>query len=402
MVRIQTSSFSTAEQALTAALAKRSGTAAAILKAFEEFGSDEMGVALAERLVAPELTQNELGHLGPWMSSARFSSACKKLLILRVITLVDVDDPMGLRLATDLIIGGVEVGPHLALVLSNPLLKSLSTSYGLLAAKLGEVDPQAAENLGRARESFSAFGAPVDPLEDLVLQYEAAGGSTRPRKSKAIATNPTKVAAGLKRHYEIDAKLKEAKPAPWRRFLLSADATWEDLHVAIQQCSGSWNQSHLWALHEGHSTRGEILAGISMDGQFCDESTPTRFEPTAKLAAVIEGEGQKKLLYNYDFGDDWQVTLTVRKVVDEPQRVFRRLIAGALAFPPEDCGGIPGYWAAAKTARSDPADDDEEAAERRAWMGSRWHPDAFDLGEARLAFDSVKRPGQRRSWRSRG
>ena len=59
---------------------------------------------------------------------------------------------------------------------------------------------------------------------------------------------------------------------------------------------------------------------------------------------VVEREGQRKFLYNYDFGDGWEVMVTVRKVVDEPQRQFRQQLAGALAFPPEDCGGI---WAKA-------------------------------------------------------
>jgi hypothetical protein len=47
----------------------------------------------------------------------------------------------------------------------------------------------------------------------------------------------------------------------------------------------------------------------------------------------------------YDFGDWWQVHLTLEKILTRPQRrtFYPRATAGRRAGPAEDCGGAPGY-----------------------------------------------------------
>lgn len=68
-----------------------------------------------------------------------------------------------------------------------------------------------------------------------------------------------------------------------------------------------------------------------------------------------------------------------------------RCIAGRLACPPEDCGGIGGYTELASWVRSgrdpssvpEPFDDAEDALE---WLSLEWHPDHFDLDEVNNAL----------------
>jgi len=49
--------------------------------------------------------------------------------------------------------------------------------------------------------------------------------------------------------------------------------------------------------------------------------------------------------YLYDFGDCWEHRLTVTNVrAGNPDLSYPRYIAGERNAPPEDCGGIPGFY----------------------------------------------------------
>ena len=49
------------------------------------------------------------------------------------------------------------------------------------------------------------------------------------------------------------------------------------------------------------------------------------------------------LYYNYDFGDDWELSITATRVTCEPADSLPRVVDGAGHTPPEDCGGIGGF-----------------------------------------------------------
>jgi hypothetical protein len=60
----------------------------------------------------------------------------------------------------------------------------------------------------------------------------------------------------------------------------------------------------------------------------------------------------------------------------------RRLVGGAQPFPPDDCGGLPGYAELRKVFRTG---KDPEGL--RAWARNMgWTPE-FDLAATRRAFD---------------
>src|SRR5437667_12094337 len=67
-----------------------------------------------------------------------------------------------------------------------------------------------------------------------------------------------------------------------------------------------------------------------------------------------------KATYIYDLGDSWEHTLSVEKILPAELDVpYPLCIEGKLAAPPEDCGGIPGFYHMLE-ALADPNHEDHE------------------------------------------
>jgi Plasmid pRiA4b ORF-3-like protein len=57
--------------------------------------------------------------------------------------------------------------------------------------------------------------------------------------------------------------------------------------------------------------------------------------------AQVAGAERAKVVYSYDFGDDWRHDIVVEKVIQaEPGVAYPRCTGGRRDAPPEDCGGI--------------------------------------------------------------
>jgi len=174
-------------------------------------------------------------------------------------------------------------------------------------------------------------------------------------------------------HYlEFEVTLEGATPRVWRRFQVHAGAYFVDLHRAIQDACG-WEDYHLYAFQDD---AGTVIAGVP-DDEF---DRPDPDASAVKLSAFFERVGQS-CRYVYDFGDDWLHDVVLVDRGDTRQRFHRRLIDGARAFPPEDCGGMPGYEECVVVAQGG-----QDPGEMRAWLGD-WDPERFELSPARAAFD---------------
>lgn len=55
-------------------------------------------------------------------------------------------------------------------------------------------------------------------------------------------------------------------------------------------------------------------------------------------------EKYKEIRYNYDFGDDWWFTIRLEEIVEDYYFGFPTLLGGAETAPPEDVGGIYGFY----------------------------------------------------------
>jgi len=61
-----------------------------------------------------------------------------------------------------------------------------------------------------------------------------------------------------------------------------------------------------------------------------------------KIGDVLKSKGQK-LLYLYDFGDNWEHFLTLEMIIEDLTIPFPVCCAGDLGCPPEDVGGLSGF-----------------------------------------------------------
>ena len=98
-----------------------------------------------------------------------------------------------------------------------------------------------------------------------------------------------------------------------------------------------WTNSHLYEIRAGDVGWSTPDPDADWAGDFIDARK-------ARLGDVLEDIGTKKLVYLYDFGDGWEHTIYVERLVDpEPGVLYPRLIAAGGRCPPEDCGGPFGY-----------------------------------------------------------
>ncbi len=76
----------------------------------------------------------------------------------------------------------------------------------------------------------------------------------------------------------------------------------------------------------------------------------------------------------------------LRGTHDEAETDQRRLLGGARAAPPEDCGGLYGYDDLVRWVETGAVPYNGDRDDLNAWLGER-HPDDFDLQRAQRAFD---------------
>ena len=167
------------------------------------------------------------------------------------------------------------------------------------------------------------------------------------------------------RFYLLTIRLLEIEPEIWRRFVVPASISLDRLHDVIQIVMG-WTDSHLHEFTFGKKRYTEYPE-YKDDGLECGRY---------RLGNLIKQKG-RTFKYQYDFGDCWEHELTL-----EENRYFKpeirseiACLAGARACPPEDVGGIPGYYDFCK-ALGDPRHEEHERL--MEWSGGNFDSQKFD------------------------
>jgi hypothetical protein len=163
--------------------------------------------------------------------------------------------------------------------------------------------------------------------------------------------------------------LADTEPPIWRRVEAAADMTLKDLHSVIQAAMG-WDNAHLYLFRVGRET----IAGPGLGGG--GFGMPRAIGAGRVRLDDLAARGVKRFAYEYDMGDSWQHRLEIEKLLAaDPAASYPRLIDGAMHCPPEDIGGIPGFFEFLE-AMADPKHPDHE--DRLDWHGGAFDPTALD------------------------
>lgn len=132
----------------------------------------------------------------------------------------------------------------------------------------------------------------------------------------------------------------DIEPLIWRVIEVPSTYTFWDLHVAIQDAMG-WLDYHLHSfslLPPGK--RKPVLIGIP-DDEYEDNSLAGW---DISLNQFFKEPGDEAT-YDYDFGDGWHHRVVMEGIyLQEEEKKYPGCLYGERACPPEDCGGIPGYY----------------------------------------------------------
>lgn len=162
--------------------------------------------------------------------------------------------------------------------------------------------------------------------------------------------------------YQIKISLLDTPSPIWRKVRIPTGLSFEDLHCVIQGAMG-WENYHLYEFQ-------------TFDGELDTEQTIDDWL-----------ESGKTLFYNYDMGDYWEHRIELVKVMQrlpKERGEYPTVLSYRGDCPPEDCGGVEGFYAMKQAL-----DSKKGAAYRevKEWLGGTTLP-VYDKEEANkeLAF----------------
>ena len=175
----------------------------------------------------------------------------------------------------------------------------------------------------------------------------------------------------------VRIELRDTNPLIWREVEVPTSVTLRVLHDIIQAVMG-WFDYHLWEF-----TIAKQRYGLPMDE---DWGTERRIHAAKVRLRDVLKPRKTTIDYLYDFGDAWEHRLTVTGIRQgQPGVAYPRYIGGEWNAPPEDCGGLPGFYETLD-AIADP--DHPNHAEAREWL-DEYDPKEIDEPAINAALSRI-------------
>lgn len=176
------------------------------------------------------------------------------------------------------------------------------------------------------------------------------------------------------RVYKLKVALSGPKPPIWRGIQVP-DCTLDLLDGLLQAAMG-WEGCHLSQFELGKRVLGDPESLEDDSGKVEDWSA-------VSLASLMPAAGKTaKLVYTYDFGDDWRHEVVLEGSAAPVEGVdYPVCTGGARACPPEDVGGEPGYEELLEVLAGPKNKRYKEMIE---WLEEPFDPEAFSIDEASL------------------
>jgi hypothetical protein len=162
-------------------------------------------------------------------------------------------------------------------------------------------------------------------------------------------------------------KLDHIEPVIWRRVEVPITTSLKGLHDVIQAVL-LFQDYHLFEFNAG----GKRYAVPDPEWDMGRETYAAR---NVRIGTLVD-RGITTFNYTYDFGDDWQHSITVEAVTDaDPAVEYPRFVDGERRAPPEDVGGLPGFDDFLNAMAKPRHAQHREVVE---WYGGRFEPN--DIG----------------------
>ena len=216
--------------------------------------------------------------------------------------------------------------------------------------------------------------------------------------------------------YQLYAELDEYRPTIWRRFQVTGNITVARLAYIVMTLF-EMKASHMFAVevpwHENfckelrkrnleesdietisagtHPVWHYEVSGTGADAFDSPEGIKISDATKETLSKAIRHEGDK-LHLNYDFGDNWWISLTLESVTVDaalPGAELPRVLEGAGFGIIEDCGGVPGL---AELREAFTRKKGQLYNELRAWLGvDTLDMAAFDIDDMNFRLKKLPR-----------
>jgi hypothetical protein len=171
--------------------------------------------------------------------------------------------------------------------------------------------------------------------------------------------------------YIVKIELNESNPLIWRRVIFPADATFKRLHDIIQNVTNFQsgypcdpyhlydfdlrqeplmvtNDENAYQKHKDYNEYKKKMKNAKkvfpkemsqfQKNQIALLETPTYLPSNRKVDVYLEK--YKTIPYTYDFGNNWEFTVTLEDIVFDYYFGYPTLLDGENASPPEDVGVI--------------------------------------------------------------
>jgi hypothetical protein len=145
------------------------------------------------------------------------------------------------------------------------------------------------------------------------------------------------------RIFQFKITLKNISPLIWRRLQVPEAYSFWELHVALQNAMG-WQDYHLHRFEVLSLLSGlKTTIGIPYEGSKWHKSILPAWQEKIASYFLPDNRGAR---YLYDYlGDNWDHSITLEQILDrEDGTSYPLCLDGMRACPPEDCGGVEGYY----------------------------------------------------------
>ena len=165
--------------------------------------------------------------------------------------------------------------------------------------------------------------------------------------------------------------------------------SFEMLHYVIQDSFG-WENEHLYQFTIFDKKKKKPICVIEKETEesFFGSKMEKYNADEIILKQFFNEENKYFVIYEYDFGDSWEHLILFEKAFpfDETKQLVY-CVGGAKKCPPEDCGGIPGYYNILDVLKNKKENDEED--EILEWLGD-YDPESFDIEKTNKLLNRFK------------